>query len=272
MDPAFAARLAPLQTQLEDPDGPPFSGSAMLRKLRALLPAARRAGGEDGPESAVLHACLALLQGKRGETAEQIRHGELALRLGRATGAIAADGIVRLHHGLCRACEDAGDLERMAVHAAAAVEAAAGDPSLTASQRLGLRQRLGYCLHLAGRPAEALAANRALLADAEAAFGAGDARMVPLLTNLAQNEHALSRPAEAAAWLERALALATAAGDDATAFDLEFQLGVLAHETGDPAAARRRLEACAATAERADDDGLRERAAGLLAELEQRGG
>ena len=78
------------------------------------------------------------------------------------------------------------------------VDAAA---DLTEEQRLGTRQSLGYCLHEAGRYAEARAINEKVLAGGERLFGPEDELLLTVLTNLAQNTYKLNdlRP-PAAIW------------------------------------------------------------------------
>ena len=111
--------------------------------------------------------------------------------------------------------------------------------TITWDQRLGIRQQLGYVLHEAKRHAEALEVNVPLLADGERLHGKDDDNLRGLITNIAQNLHALGRKSEADPYFVRAIALAKASGKIWNEQDLLFQRGVLAFELGRHDEARR---------------------------------
>jgi tetratricopeptide (TPR) repeat protein len=99
-------------------------------------------------------------------------------------------------------------------------------------QRLGIRERLAYCLHEAGRYSEALKLNRQILAGGEKLLGLESEQFFTVLSNLAQNAYALGELNEAQGFLERFLALATKYDDEGRVGEALFQLGVLASEQG----------------------------------------
>ena len=95
-----------------------------------------------------------------------------------------------------------------------------------------MQMELAYCLHEAGRYAQARALNEATLAAQMKRSGAESAALLPVLNNLAQNEYELKDDAAAEATLQRMLAIATAAGDGEHADSALMQLGALSFETG----------------------------------------
>lgn len=109
----------------------------------------------------------------------------------------------------------------------------AEDARPTRGQVLALYEREGYLLHELERYDDALATNlrtlpaaRALLPEAE------QYRLQGLLTNIAQNHHALGQLAQAEAPLLERLKWVRSQSDDERVLDTYFQLMVLAHERG----------------------------------------
>ena len=142
------------------------------------------------------------------------------------------------HDVLAGIASDLGDWPLAIKHYEAAHELAKGQSDITDSQRLQLRQMRAFVLHEAGRYGEALSANTALLADGERILGADSPQLKTILTNLAQNLHALGRGPEAAPYLLRCLAIARKHRDNDKVQNMLFQLGVLAFENGQRQAAR----------------------------------
>ncbi|MBM7066763.1 tetratricopeptide repeat protein [Actibacterium sp. 188UL27-1] len=134
----------------------------------------------------------------------------------------------------------------------------------------GTQQQLAYCLHEAEKYADALELNEIVLARGERLFGADAPELTTCLTNMAQNLYELKRLAEAAPILDRVLAIAEADGNIACVTDMLFQKGVLAHETGDNAAARTFMQAAIDRAEAEQDEDLAALTRAQLAELETR--
>ena len=120
-----------------------------------------------------------------------------------------------------------------------AMQHAAGVSTITEDQRLGIRQQLGFVLHEADRFSEALEINLALLPEGEALHGRDSDLLRGIITNIAQNLHALGRKDEADPYLARAIALAKSAGKVWNEQGLLFQRGVLAFERGRHDDARR---------------------------------
>lgn len=121
------------------------------------------------------------------------------------------------------------------------------DPNHSEDQRLGTRERLAFCLHEAGKYVEAMALNKEVLAGGERLFGPEDEKLLVVVTNLAQNAHALGDKATARTFLERRLDIATKHGKQGHIDESLFQLGVLSFEMGQREEAetfmRRRLAA-----------------------------
>lgn len=99
-------------------------------------------------------------------------------------------------------------------------------------QRAGVRQKQAFELHEAKRYEEAYALNLDVLARGEKIYGKSHPNLTTVLTNLAQNLHAMGRKQEAEPYLVRVLAIAEAENDLETVQDLLFQRGVLAYELG----------------------------------------
>lgn len=99
-------------------------------------------------------------------------------------------------------------------------------------QRAGMRQKQAYELHEAKRYEEAYRLNLDVLVRGEKIYGQSHPNLTTVLTNLAQNLHAMGRKQEAEPYLVRVLAIAEAANDLETVQDLLFQRGVLAYELG----------------------------------------
>ncbi len=264
----FAERFTPLRTTLLDPEGI-FSGSQMHTDLTALIPLAQ-ARGENSVELAQLYAALALLQGKRDKWEDQRSYGLKALAIQEHNPALAPDEVLALHYSLSMGAAELELTEQVIEHLRAAIALIPQDHSLDVRQQFGLRQELGFWLHMNGDYAAALAHNQQLLADAEATFGADEAELTGMLTNLAQNAYELKNMAQSEAYLQRVVSLSRQHDKLDIELDGLFQLGVLAHEQGDNAQALRYFQQRVELARTADDDYLLERAEEDLAEFHQR--
>lgn len=231
----FDAALAPLRATLLD-ENRLFSGSALYQALQALeaqalgLPA-------HSPQRGWLFETFTRLQTKRGDTESVLHYGALALHVHRAQPFLDAESSFYLHYRMACAADEEGQtvLAVQALHSALEHLPA---PWLTARQALVLREKLGYLLHEAGQPAQALAHNTRLLHDAQLHYGSGQPVLCTLLNNLAQNTYVLQQFSDCQRYLQRRLALAQGAQDYATEADSLFQLGVVDCEQGDYAGAR----------------------------------
>lgn len=265
----FEQRFAPLHEMVLDPGGA-FSFSEAYPKLEAIEHLARRIGADSAERARVLDL-MSLVRFKHGDFAEALQLGDACLALKSANAIAPAERLLLIH----RVAMSAKDLARYGIaaaryRAALDLDASADGALLTDEQRLGLREDLGFVLHEDAQYAQAVAVNRATLAQAQHILGTNDGRLTSVLTNLAQNEYRLGHFAEAEAALRRSLEIARATGKDDVAQDMLFQLGVLAFESGDIEGARRRMkERLQAAAESGDDDRLA-RAQADATELERR--
>ncbi|MBD9483502.1 tetratricopeptide repeat protein [Pseudomonas sp. PDM14] len=265
---SYAERFTSLRATLLDPNGL-FSGSQMHADLLALLPLAK-AHGDDSAELAQLYALLALLQGKRDEREEQLAYGEQCLAIQRRNPVLPPEELLALHYSLSLGVAELERPEQVIEHLRAAIALLPQDRSLSPRQQFGLRQELGYWLHQHGDYAAARAHNQQLLADAEATFGADEADLTGMLTNLAQNAYELHDWTASEAYLQRVVSLSRQHGKLEIELDGLFQLGVLAHERGDNPHALAYFEQRLQLAREADDDYLLERAEEDLAEFHRR--
>lgn len=265
---SYAERFTSLRATLLDPNGL-FSGSQMHADLLALLPLAK-AHGDDSAELAQLYALLALLQGKRDEREEQLAYGEQCLAIQRRNPVLPPEELLSLHYSLSLGAAELERPEQVIEHLRAAIALLPQDRSLSPRQQFGLRQELGYWLHQHGDYAAARAHNQQLLADAEATFGADEADLTGMLTNLAQNAYELHDWTASEAYLQRVVSLSRQHGKLEIELDGLFQLGVLVHERGDNPRALAYFEQRLQLAREADDDYLLERAEEDLAEFHRR--
>lgn len=228
-----------------------FSISATLAELDALEP--RLPSGDEAARGR-----LAYLRGfvlfRAGRAEESLSAAAVALRIDEATAFLSAHERSRFLYNVATQAEDMGRWATAIDAYREAVDHFDADPSVTRDQRLGTRERLAFCLHEAGRHAEAMAVNREVLAGGESLFGPDSDKLLTVVTNLAQNAHALGEPAEARIFLDRRLDIATRHGVQDHIDEALFQLGVLAYETGDAGEAesfmKRRLELAEASGNR----------------------
>jgi tetratricopeptide (TPR) repeat protein len=261
----FARKFEPLQSKILD-DNARFSGSQMLADLMALEAEAKAIGSQSA-ELTKLYSMLSLLQLKRNVHDEAVRFGELALKANAASKALTVDESVRTHERLRKIYQNDEDYKQALTHAQRAVALAPSNKDLTEAQRLGLQVSLGFLLHETKQYARALETNRKTLQEAEKIYSADASELGSLLINIAQNLHATNNPGEAKTHLERVLRIARKHKDTEREFDMLFQLGVLAYEGNDDAAAKRYFNDCMQVANKAKDDELRDKARGYLKQL-----
>ncbi len=223
-----AGRLAAIHALVFDPQAT-FSVRAVLADLDGIEPLT----APDSAERGEVLRLRSFVEGKGGRAEDSIRHGEEALRLDVAHPFLPRADRVSLHYGVARQAEAAGRCETAIPHYQAVLPLLAENGTSLDGQ-LGTRQRLAFCLHEAGRFAEARQANESLLADSRALFPPDDPKTFPARINLAQNQYSLRDAAAARATLESLLADATRAHNAETTDTALFQLGVLAFEAGRP--------------------------------------
>jgi tetratricopeptide (TPR) repeat protein len=237
----FARDFAPLYATITT-NGKPFSASQMLDDLWDLYPLAQ-AAGTCSPELARLLSTIAIVEIKRREARAGLVFGEAALQIDVGTHALPIGDAFFLHHELAEsAAGPLGQPDKAVAHMREALRLEPEVPGLDQLQRFGVRQSLGYWLFEAGKYAEARDVNLALLTDAEKALGPEDEALSGVLENLAQDHYKLGEPDKARSFLERCLALARKHQSIEVESSMLFQLGVLAHETGDDALARRYMQ------------------------------
>lgn len=266
----FARRFNPLRDTVYDASAM-FSGSAMSADLAALRPLAEGLGAESS-ELAQLLWLQFVVYSKRQMDDEGLPLGLRALAIRSALSDLTPTDRYEQHYAIGESALQSEEYNTAIEHLRQSAHWADHEgATLSAEQKLGIREEIGYALHEAGRFAEALAHNQQLLANARRAFGSDvDARLSGLINNLAQNAYELGDLAQAQRHLQQRLALGQALKDDGIVLDTLFQLGVLAHEAGDSALARSLLQQRVAMAHASGDEDLLEEAQATLAELAER--
>ena len=222
-----AARITAMQDKLLDP-GSRIELDGALSDLTALE-------GETAPGSAErgrVEYLRGFLFWKDEQFGPAIEHDQAALAIDAAHPFLSPPERLHLEGTLGRMAEEEGKLD-VAIEAYRRTLALVGaDPPVTAEQTLALQTELAFCLHEAGRYAEARALNEASLLVLVKRNGPDSPKLLPVLNNLAQNEYELKDDAAAEATLKRLLGIATAAGDGEHADSALMQLGALSFENG----------------------------------------
>lgn len=266
----FAQRFNPLRDTVYDASAM-FSGSAMSADLAALRPLAEGLGAES-TELAQLLWLQFVVYSKRQMDDEGLPLGLRALAIRSAQGDLTPTERYEQHYAIGESALQSEEYDTAIEHLRQSAHwADHASATLSAEQKLGIREEIGYALHEAERFAEALAHNQQLLADAQRAFGsATDVRLSGLINNLAQNAYELGDAPQAQRYLQQRLALGQALKDDDIVLDTLFQQGVLAHESGNSALAHSLLQQRVAIAHANGDEDLLEEARATLAELAER--
>lgn len=221
-------RLKELHRMIADPERI-FSIGEVLAELdimEANLPAdAIEARGE-------IYYIHGFLLFRTGRAKESIELGMEALRIDAATPFLSASERALFAYDVAIQAEDIAMWDIAIDAYKQVIPLFDADPKHTGDQRLGVREHLAFCLHEAGRYAEALAVNMDALAQGERLFDPDSKKLLMVLTNLAQNASKLKRLDEARAFLERRLCIATKRENLWHMNASLFQLGVLAFEQG----------------------------------------
>lgn len=261
----FTKNFEPLNNTLLNEEGS-FSGSAMYEDLMELEPLAKKIGLQS--EALLkLYNALSLLQKKRGDTEDQIRFSQQALAINQQLQSLSINDQVLLYTRIIEGHEDEGEWEQAIEACIQQSPLADQDPELSLSQRLFLYQKQGYLLHEASRYQEALDLNLQTLSKAETDFGNDAEDIIYVLINIAQNQFELGQFIETESSLQRALSIARELDTADQEFEMLFQLGVLAHETGDNETAQAYFLQYQALAEEQEDEDYIERANILLEDL-----
>ncbi|MEP3277205.1 MAG: tetratricopeptide repeat protein [Stappiaceae bacterium] len=248
------SRLEEIHRIVLDPEEV-FSASetlAELDELGAIL-------SEEERESKA-HGELAYLRGfifsRTGEAEQSVLQTQEALRI---------DGINRFlttrerSYALYNLAGQAEEIEEWTIAIEAfqqAIPLFDQDPDLDEGGKIGLRERLGFTLHEAGRYEKALDVNKEALERGIAFGGKDNAKLNNTLTNLAQNAYELGDLETARLYLDRRLSIALKNSDDDNVDDSLFQLGVLSFEQGQTQEARQFMEQRVSLAEKTGDDML----------------
>jgi tetratricopeptide (TPR) repeat protein len=235
-------RLREMHQTLMDPKQV-FSISATLAELDALeakIPAG------DSPERGELNFLRGYVHGRKEDFAEAVHFTREALRIDTATSFLTEND---RNYALYRLAVHAKKTKEWEIAIDAykrVIPLFAHDPTLTDSQRLGTQENLAFCLHEAGKYAEAMTINKEVLAGGERLFGAESPKLLNVINNLAQNAYELKDHVAAQIFLERRLKIAVQHEEAFHIDDSLFQLGVLAFEQSRPKEAenfmKRRLE------------------------------
>jgi len=169
---------------------------------------------------------------KAGRPRDSLPQSLEALQIDEGTPFLQDRERTRLIYDIAFQAEDIGNWELAISYYRKAVPLFDTSAEYSEDQRLGLRERLAYCLHEASSYSEALAMNRYVLTGAEKLFGPDSSKLFTVLTNLAQNAHALNDMSAARGFLERMLDLAMTHKRWDQIDTALFQLGVLAFEDG----------------------------------------
>ncbi len=266
----FAQRFNPLRDTVYDASAM-FSGSAMSADLASLRPLAESLGSESSQLAQLLWLQF-IVYSKRQMDDEGLPLGLRALAIRTALSDLTPSDRYEQHYAIGESALQSEEYDTAIEHLRQSAHWADHEgASLSAEQKLGIREEIGYALHEAGRFGEALSHNQRLLADARMAFDSEtDARLSGLINNLAQNAYELGDPTQARHYLQQRLALGQALKDDGIVLDTLFQQGVLAHETGDSALARTLFQQRVAMAYASGDGDLLEETQATLAELTER--
>lgn len=264
---SLSERVAAIQRMNDDPAAR-FSASKTIADLHALATEAQ-ARPDAMPELRRIFILIGSIEYKR----KQLKRAVDMLSAGLAIQSAQPpqpDQDTKDHYLLAEIASELGDYPAAVTHYGRAAEFAKSAPSYTQNQRLGIREKHAYALHEAGAFNEAQAVNRALLADGEQHFGAEAYELRTVLTNIAQNLHALGRGAEAEPYLKRNLAIVRRNRDIEREQDMLFQLGVLTYELKRPTEARAYMTERIALLQKHGDAKRLATAREDLAELEQR--
>ncbi|MDR2690526.1 MAG: tetratricopeptide repeat protein [Azoarcus sp.] len=235
-------RLREMHQMLMDPEQI-FSISATMTELDAL--AAKIPSG-DSPARGEVDFLRGYVHGRKGESAEAVHFTREALRIDAVTSFLTENDRNYALYRLAVNAKDAGEWEIAIDAYKRVIPRFARNPALDDSQRLGMQENLGFCLHEAGKYAEAMTINKKVLAGGERLFGAKSPELLNVINNLAQNAYELKDYVAARIYLERRLKIAAQHEEVFHVDDSLFQLGVLAFEQGQPKEAedfmKRRLE------------------------------
>lgn len=231
-----------------------FSISATLAELEALELRLANAPPDD-----VARGELSYLRGfvlyRAGKTSESLAPTREALRIEAIRSFLPMRERARAIYRLASQAEELGLWALAIENYKQVIPLFSVDEAVSWDRRLGVRERLAFCLHQARRFAEARDLNREVLAGGQRLFGPDSEKLLVVITNLAQNSYELGDFPSARAFLERRLSIATKHDDSARAEDSLFQLGVLTFEQGERQEAETLMRRRLALAEKSGNQG-----------------
>lgn len=153
-----------------------------------------------------------------------------ALRIDAITPFLPDDERTSLIYNIASQAEEIGDWSTAIQFYEEAMPLFDASAEYSEDQRFALRERQAYCLHEAGRYAEALALNKQTLEAGEKLFGPDSEKLLVVVTNISQNAYVLGDLKTTQSFLERLLATATKHDEHSHIDNALFLLGVLAFE------------------------------------------
>lgn len=204
------------------------------------------------------HGELAYLRGfilsRTGDAEQSVSHTQEALRIDGINGFLTKHDLSYALYNLAGQAEEIGEWTVAVEAFQRAIPLFDQDPDLGEGKKIGLRERLGFALHEAGRYGEAFEVNTEALERGIAFVGKDNSNLNNTLTNLSQNAHKLGDLEAARLYLDRRLSIALKNDDDDNVDDSLFQLSVLSFEQGQPQEARQLMEQRLSRAEKTGDD------------------
>lgn len=233
----FKTKFQPLRKTVYT-ENSEFSSSKMIKDLKALIPLAKKIGSKSTEMAAVSYLLCNVLQRAQEDAKEIIKYGVLTLEINQKISCLKPKNEFYLNYWLAEAYLERGKPAEAIRCQKICVQKMDDFADLDVRQKFGVRQSLGFFLHLNRQYDQAFQNNQQLLTDAESALGKSESELTGVLTNLAQNAHALKKLDESKKYLERCLKLAIKARKTDITFETFFQLGVLAFEMNQSDAAR----------------------------------
>lgn len=250
----LSRRLQAVQALLDDSNAR-FSASEQLAELEVLKKYADSRVIKQ-KQFHYLHDAVFMMGSINAKRGNRERGLELMISSASIGKSLLTSKVVKEASQIAELAVDLGRFDVAAQFYGEAAHSAKHVPDFSEDQQLGLREQQAYALHEAGQYEKALTINREVLAGGERLHGPESPVLRVVLTNIAQNLHALGRLSEIGPFLQRALASARAGDDFYAEQDLLFQLGVLTFEVGKPDGARNYMAERIALVKQRGDDSL----------------
>lgn len=220
--------LQAIETLVLDPAAR-FGAQDVLSELANLLTDLQDEGAPARDQQRCLHL-IHLVNFKIERFEEAFDYGYRALKTFPEIHHLSLNAPLMLPYRMGECCLKLGHFEEAVEYYGQTLHVLEAQSSDESDAKLGTIEKIGYCLHEAGRFEDAYANNQSLLARGEKFFGPQDPVLGSVLINLANNSYELGEFPEAQAYLERAYEVC--ATEPERAYEILFQLGVLCAETG----------------------------------------